>query len=121
MFLVACGPTSSKCNTTNCGGCCDQMTDTCVAGTEATDCGAGGKLCVVCASGKSCGSGVCFTPTMVVQCSASNCDGCCDSGTCFHGVANEACGSAGASCQVCGSGKTCQLVNASSQFGGACN
>lgn len=58
----------------------------------------------------------------VLRCSASNCDGCCDdTGTCFKGTSQEACGSAGASCMVCTTGQACARIDQNSEFGGRCS
>lgn len=45
----------------------------------------------------------------VPDCDASTCEGCCDaSGVCKAGTTADACGSAGASCNVCASGESCR-------------
>ncbi|MFZ5439280.1 MAG: hypothetical protein ACOZQL_04685 [Myxococcota bacterium] len=64
----------------------------------------------------------CGKPTTITRCSASNCDGCCDSmDVCQKGSANpEQCGSGGASCGICAAGQTCARVDQNSEFGGRC-
>jgi hypothetical protein len=122
-YLSACGQPPARCNTTNCDGCCDQVTDSCVAGTAAPACGAGGKLCIECGTGFSCGSDrACHAiTTTTARCNASNCDGCCNSsGQCFGGLAIDQCGASGALCSVCPSGKTCTAISATSSLGGQC-
>jgi hypothetical protein len=122
LVAFACGTPAPKCTTANCTGCCDQMTDTCRAGSEATACGVGGTLCVACPSTQTCRSDrTCGSVAMNTSCGASNCDGCCDtSGTCFKGQVADFCGAGGAACRVCASSQTCQRVDASSEFGGRC-
>ncbi len=58
------------------------------------------------------GSVVAVTPSCGVKprltCSASNCPGCCDENQqCFTGLADVACGNAGATCMACAMGQTC--------------
>jgi hypothetical protein len=125
VSFAACGPTVAKCTTVTCTGCCDQKTDTCLAGSEDAACGAGGTLCVACPAADACNSNrVCArkpAETTGPRCTASNCDGCCsDTGDCFKGVSSEACGAGGSSCAVCAVGQTCQKLNPTAEFGGAC-
>lgn len=109
LFIASCGSAKANCDSTTCDGCCDQMTDTCRAGSEATACGTGGKLCIACPGQQVCTANVCKTaPSTVPQCSATNCDGCCDStGTCQSGKTTESCGRDGETCAPCATGKSC--------------
>jgi hypothetical protein len=58
-FLVAafpaCGPRSniSRCNASNCDGCCDD-TGSCFKGISTEACGAAGASCMVCSAGQTC-------------------------------------------------------------------
>lgn len=55
LLPTSCGkpPTITRCNASNCDGCCDE-TLTCVKGTTIETCGAGGATCAPCATGQSC-------------------------------------------------------------------
>lgn len=56
-----------------------------------------------------------------VTCNASICPGCCDENAqCFTGLADVACGSAGASCTACSAGQTCQSAGTDGGTGGRC-
>jgi hypothetical protein len=122
--LFACGPKVAQCNTSTCTGCCDQATDKCLVGAEVTACGKGGTFCVACLSTQVCSSNTCTakaTSSGGGSCSASNCDGCCDStGTCLRGQSLEACGATGATCAACAVGQTCPPLTAGTSFGGRC-
>ncbi|MFT3710333.1 MAG: hypothetical protein QM817_22145 [Archangium sp.] len=121
MFAFACGTPAPKCTTSNCMGCCDQMTDTCKAGTEATACGKAGTLCIACPTNQVCSSSAQCTTRTSSTCGAANCNGCCDdTGTCFMGQSASACGSAGATCAVCSGTQTCTAISSGSAFGGRC-
>lgn len=115
-LTLACGTAPIPCTTMNCVGCCDSATSKCLAGTEATACGTKGNLCIACPGNQTCAAGLCKTAA-VVTCNASNCNGCCDNtGTCFSGTNNGACGRGGASCITCVAPQSC-LSTAS---GGSC-
>ncbi|MCL2723866.1 MAG: hypothetical protein FWD69_05455 [Polyangiaceae bacterium] len=93
--------TITKCDPTNCNGCC--VGDQCMGGTDVRSCGAGGAQCVTCAAGQSCapvstGGGECEVEP---ACGPVSCAGCCDGDTCAPGDANDACGSGGAACADC--------------------
>ncbi|MBE2252585.1 MAG: hypothetical protein IAE78_23835 [Myxococcus sp.] len=58
-----------------------------------------------------------------VTCNAANCPGCCDDNQqCFTGLADVACGTAGATCAVCPMGQTCisSSSGADAGSGGRC-
>lgn len=93
---------ASKCDATNCNGCC--VGDTCLPGTDALACGVRGAQCTSCqAQGRVCraqagGGGQCEgAPT----CSPANCGGCCNGDTCVDGSDGAACGKGGQACQNC--------------------
>ncbi|MBL8909301.1 MAG: hypothetical protein JNM17_01235 [Archangium sp.] len=121
MLAMSCGP---RCTVANCSGCCDQTTDTCRAGSEATACGKGGTLCVACPSNQLCSTTTqtCVQrPAQTTMCGAANCDGCCDDvGNCLNGQSTASCGSGGATCTVCAMGQSCAPLTMGGAFGGRC-
>ncbi len=95
--------TATKCDATNCNGCC--VGDKCQPGTDATACGAKGQACESCAAaGTTCGplpggGGLCEG---IGRCGPMNCGGCCDArGSCTQGIDNTACGRGGEACNDC--------------------
>ncbi len=116
-LCVDCGPgflcTTSQgpalctipCSPQNCQGCC--VGGVCSTGTDPTSCGAGGDLCVTCASGQSCVGGTCIALT---QCGSTLCAGCCDANdVCHTGTGDTACGTGGLACHDCAtSSQTCK-------------
>ena len=55
-------PPTMTCSSANCGGCCDQTTNKCVAGVELSACGRGGQACVSCPINFQCVVGSCTAP-----------------------------------------------------------
>lgn len=41
------------------------------------------------------------------ECDVSNCDGCCEAGTCYAGTARDACGTSGKACTACPDYQVC--------------
>lgn len=121
-FLVALSPSCggvTKCDASNCGGCCDKVTGVCVTVPTAIACGASGVECKTCNAGETCSAGVCKADTAGkdggvgtdggTACNASNCAGCCAAGKCQAGTQNTLCGKGGALCETCDTnvGETC--------------
>lgn len=106
-----CGGT---CKTSDCAGCC--VGYVCEIGSADSACGATGANCADCtAQGTKCTGGKCGAACVADckgkcagasdgcggTCTANQCTGCCDNGTCLPGISDTACGSAGAKCYVC--------------------
>lgn len=108
-----CARDVARCGPTECpSGCCRDSggVPACVAGTDASACGAGGERCVDCsAQGTSCEAA--SRSCRSAMCNASNCNGCCVGDACVPGTENETCGSAGQACASCGAlGQTCRTA-----------
>ncbi|MEW5743386.1 MAG: hypothetical protein AB1938_31035, partial [Myxococcota bacterium] len=59
VLLSACsGTPASRCDSTNCAGCCDSA-GVCQPGTESLACGQSGALCNTCSAGLRCSLGFC--------------------------------------------------------------
>jgi hypothetical protein len=121
--LVACPPPTSRCDFTNCNGCCDGF-GTCQAGNFGGACGTGGTFCQVCPSGV-CQLGQCAFigfdggPPF---CGPQNCpNGCCVLGSdlClgFGSQSQSVCGNFGNACAVCPGTEICATGGC---FPGAC-
>jgi hypothetical protein len=108
LSVWSCGSSNNapKCTISSCAGCCDEN-DTCQAGTIATACGTGGKLCSACPSGQDCVSKSCQM-MVVTHCDTANCAGCCDSSDqCQPGDQAGHCGGSGGACVTCMAPQTC--------------
>ena len=103
---------ASKCDASNCTGCC--VGDQCLPGNSSFACGANGGQCGSCDPGQVCqltsaGGGVCIG---AFTCGPDNCDGCCNpDGQCVGGIVDAACGFGGQRCTACPFEEAC------SQFG----
>ncbi len=95
--------TTTACGPQNCFGCCD-LNGLCQTGTNANDCGAGGKTCTTCKGGQACVNAGCTT---AATCDPSNCAGCCQGTTCLGGGDDGACGFGGEACMPCSNGGSC--------------
>jgi hypothetical protein len=106
--------TLALCTTTNCKGCC--VRNLCFAGTDSTNCGAGGQLCQSCSvDGLACTAQQCVKPS----CGPGSCNGCCVGNTCLSGASATNCGQNGAQCVDCAAvGSTCAPSDAGG--GGMC-
>jgi hypothetical protein len=95
--------TTEICSSKTCLGCCHG--DTCLSGTSASSCGAGGAACVVCQAQEICSSGICVAEA----CDAISCPGgCCDAdNTCQQGDTTSACGGGGGPCETCDADESC--------------
>jgi hypothetical protein len=130
----SCGkpPVITRCNASNCDGCCDD-TGSCFKGISAEACGAGGATCAVCAGGQTCAAldvasmfgGRCTGGTTGGgtgggatgggsgndggTCGPTNCaNGCCTAaGVCITNTTPSRCGAGGAACSSCMMGNTC--------------
>ena len=58
LAAIACSPTTSKCDPTNCATCCTSQGQ-CVLSVGAASCGSSGSLCATCIGGQSCSNGIC--------------------------------------------------------------
>lgn len=56
--FAGCGPTTARCSTSTCTGCCDSS-GVCRNGTESSACGRSGTACTTCLSGGLCSFGTC--------------------------------------------------------------
>ena len=100
-------PPPQSCDPSNCNGCCDGVV--CQMGMTNTACGSAGLPCAVCSGGDNC-SGTppaCLSAPGGGLCGPGNCNGCCLNNVCYMGLTNDACGSAGLECSVCGTGQQC--------------
>jgi hypothetical protein len=118
MGLAGC-PTAATCGPNSCpNGCCDS-TGACAAGSATSACGTGGQSCAACSATETCTAGQCKStnPTCASTCP----DGCCaPNGTCITPANTvEACGSNGATCNVCTNSQSC--VNGACVNGTSCN
>ena len=96
------GTSPTKCDASNCYGCCQG--DTCIIQTNDTACGFGGGACLPCSSKQSCKGGQCVETT----CDSTNCTGCCDTTkVCQNGTSDSVCGTGGAACTACTSTQAC--------------
>lgn len=84
--------TSTTCDSTNCGGCCDG--NTCVVGTANDLCGSDGSQCVACVGTETCRDQQCQLPC------AETCDGCCYGTYCVR-TTRDLCGVGGIECIQC--------------------
>ena len=95
--------TGGTCSSNTCAGCCSGTL--CVLVPYDQACGYGGAPCQACLSTQTCKDGACVTPSV---CDATSCSGgCCSQGQCQSGTQDSACGTGGAACQSCESGKVC--------------
>lgn len=89
------------------GGCIDGILGTCVTNGGAFFCGSDGGSCKACSTGQMCTAGACVTGTS--SCGPGSCNGCCILNICVPLAIeqNNLCGTGGATCAACASGKTC--------------
>ncbi len=136
---TACNLTTKKCeatcgdaNHTDCSaGCCSiaqgQMTGTCVAGTQNTACGTGGKACVACKNGTpTCTAGACTNTCGNVGNGTCDAGNCCDMATkkCVAGNAQTTCGYSGVcvNCVPSQTGSKCETaINANGPWFCGCD
>jgi hypothetical protein len=102
-----------NCGPSNCPGCCIGP-NYCASGIADVQCGTGGAQCVRCVPTE--GTGQCLPnnagPGGVCtghECDSRTCSGCCLNGTCIDGSSESACGTGGATCQMCGPGEFCHV------------
>ena len=111
-----CEKPTSKCDFTNCLGCCDAQ-GVCQLGQSNAACGLKGQACEACTFGTSCGpvgpiGGMCEGQP---PCGPATCKGCCIGDLCQTGSQNTACGIGGVSCANCTAisevcnGQSCQI------------
>ena len=99
-----CSNQVTVCDAQTCSGCC--LGNSCFAGTDPNECGAGGDTCQACQTeGLVCTAGHCTQPP---ACGPGNCSGCCFGDQCIAGTDQTACGAGGQQCQNCtGQGEKC--------------
>jgi hypothetical protein len=109
-----CNKYQDNCGPSNCAGCCENS-NICAPGDDDYACGHMGYQCQPCLSGGStgqcvplsAGGGICNGGT---SCDAANCTGCCQGSICLVGDQEGACGSHGATCEMCPAGQACAFV-----------
>lgn len=83
-----------------CDGC--MQGGSCLPGTVAEACGAGGAKCAACSALQECKDGSCTD-----ACNSTTCPGCCDGRQCRPGDKSESCGHEGRKCETCGPQEVC--------------
>lgn len=126
-FALAAGCSGkSKCDSTNCTGCCVDA-NTCADGTAKAQCGGDGEACQMCSGicfmhkcsggngggdgGTDAGTdggtdGGTFDAGLLLPCPQS-CAGCCSNGLCFAGTDSATCGIGGLACSQCAASQSC--------------